>query len=252
MRRILKTFLLGAAIIQIAFAQNGDHTEGGRFVKKIEYNFLAINYYNTSGKNEIEKLFFGEYNAPIEFFYTDEYHGHFGFRIIKDSTGLSNSLVVNFIINYHDAVKEAEEMFPLKSTILAKFDSENDINLEQVIRHNKIMSAKRLEVLLTLYKIENRIFKLNNFFAEELRKKTVSLIDNFKAKGVPSFISGGEIFTFRVVVEDEVWSLWIHEPTGNALKMAELCKQIITDAQANQLDEKNSLAILKTFDFENK
>jgi len=36
--------MLGMAMIQIVFAQNGEHSEGGRFVKKIEYNFWAINF----------------------------------------------------------------------------------------------------------------------------------------------------------------------------------------------------------------
>jgi len=252
MRKVLLTCFFLGVIIQFIFAQNNEHKEGGRFVKKIEYNFWAINYYNTSGKSEIEKLFFGEVNAPIEFFYTDDYIGYFGFRIIKDSISLSNSLEVKYISNYKEAVKKAEEMFPLKSTILAKFDPEYDMNLEQALKHNKKMRAKYLEVLPTLYMIETRYFQVNNFFAEELRKKTVSLIANFIAKGIPPFISGGNTFTFRAVVGDEVWSLWIHEPTGNALKMANLCKQIIKNAQTNQFDESMYMSILNTFEFENQ
>jgi hypothetical protein len=37
-------------------------------------------------------------------------------------------------------------------------------------------------------------------------------------------------------------------PEGNALKMADLCRQIITDAIANELDEEEYLYILNEFD----
>ena len=76
----------------------------------------------------------------------------------------------------------------------------------------------------------------------------VSFIGNFKAKGVPPIIGDGYTVKFRTVVDDEVWSLKIHCPNGNALKMADLCKQIIMNAIANEFEEEEYLDVLRTFD----
>ena len=110
------------------------------------------------------------------------------------------------------------------------------------------MTLKYFEELPKLFKIETRSFSINNQFAEELYKKMASFIDNFKAKGTPPIISDGYSTTFRTVVEDEVWLLWIHNPQGSALKMADLCRRIITDAKENQLDEAKYLSVLDTFE----
>ncbi|GHT69999.1 hypothetical protein AGMMS50239_37700 [Bacteroidia bacterium] len=77
-----------------------------------------------------------------------------------------------------------------------------------------------------------------------------ALIDNFKAKGVPPIIMDGYSVTFRTVVEDEVWSLKIHLPRGNALKMSDFCKQIILDADTSKLDETKFIELLEEMDFE--
>ena len=74
----------------------------------------------------------------------------------------------------------------------------------------------------------------------------VSFIDNFKAGGMAPTISDGYSVKFRTVVDDEVWSLWIHEPQEIALKMADLCRQIITDGIANKLDESKYITVLDT------
>ena len=60
----------------------------------------------------------------------------------------------------------------------------------------------------------------------------VSFIGTFKTKGALPIMADGYSVTFRTVVEDEVWSLNIHIPQGNAFKKADLCRQIITDARA--------------------
>jgi hypothetical protein len=74
----------------------------------------------------------------------------------------------------------------------------------------------------------------------------VSFIDNFKARGTPpsSTCTGCPSVTFSAVVKDEVWSLWIYEPQGNALKMANLCRQIITDVETNTLNESKYVELL--------
>jgi hypothetical protein len=45
-----------------------------------------------------------------------------------------------------------------------------------------------------------------------------------------------------------LFSLWIQNPNENILKMTELCRQIMTDALANRLDEQKYLTALKKMD----
>jgi hypothetical protein len=96
-------------------------------------------------------------------------------------------------------------------------------------------------------KVEIKSIPISDQFAEKLNKKMVSFINNFKAKGIPADMADGYSVTFRTVVDDEVWSLGIHMPAGNAKIIADLCRQIITDANANQLEEPKYLYVLNNF-----
>jgi len=98
--------------------------------------------------------------------------------------------------------------------------------------------------------IVNRSFTISDQFAEKMYEKMVSLIDNIKAKGTQFNIIHGYEVTFRVVVEDEVWSLKIHMPRGNARKMSDLCWQILDDADKDKLNEASYIKILDSFEFE--
>lgn len=71
-----------------------------------------------------------------------------------------------------------------------------------------------------------------------------STIDGFKGKGIPPVSGDGYEVAFRCVVEDEVWSLRIHMPMGDVEKFSDLCRQIITDAGADQFDESKYLKLL--------
>ena len=96
----------------------------------------------------------------------------------------------------------------------------------------------------------SRSFKVSAQFAEKMYKKMVSFIENIKATGTQNTINRGYEVTFRAVVDDEVWSLKIQEPSGDALKMSGLCRQILVDANRNRLDEAKYIKILDGFDFE--
>jgi hypothetical protein len=95
--------------------------------------------------------------------------------------------------------------------------------------------------------IDSHSFPVSNQFAEVLYKKMVSLIANFKVVGIAPLVDDGEGVTFRTVVEDEVWTLSIHAPQVDALKMCNICLQIIKDAKNNQLDEASYIRLLGDF-----
>ena len=65
----------------------------------------------------------------------------------------------------------------------------------------------------------------------------VPFIDNFHAKWIPGSYVDGYGVSFRTVVADEVWSLSIHMPKGNADTIANLCMKIIKEANEGKLEE---------------
>jgi hypothetical protein len=90
--------------------------------------------------------------------------------------------------------------------------------------------------------------------ADKLHAKVAGAIDNFQGERVSSITETGYIqvlimqdgytVTFRCVVENEVWTLTIHQPKGSIGKLTDICNQIVKDAMANQLDEDKYIALL--------
>ena len=115
---------------------------------------------------------------------------------------------------------------------------------ENIIK-NKI--AMYYEELPKHFKVEIKSIPISNQFADKLYKMMVSFIDNFKVKGIPPVSTDGYSVTFRTVVDDEVWSLEIHMPKGKANSIANLCRDIISDANDDQLEESKYLSVLDAF-----
>ena len=115
MKRIIFACFVCVFSIPFAFSQNMEaHFYGGISLKRIENNMtIGVGFYNIQSKSDIEKLFFGDFNALIEFCY--EPSNQFNpcvpscFRIIRDSLNSSYILEVKHISNYREASKEAEK-----------------------------------------------------------------------------------------------------------------------------------------------
>jgi len=236
MKKLFITGFLWGLLIPMVFSQTGEHT-GGRFLKRIEYNLL-MGIFNLDSKGGVEKLFFGDFNAPVEFLYTPSFDGSSGFRIVIDSAKSSYILEVKYISNYKEVRKETSEKYPMRGISLTDSRIMPKDTLDAIAEYNRAMSAKSFEESVKLYKVDTKTYPISNQFAENLYRKMVSTINNFKAKSIPGqIISDGYSVTFRTVVEDEVWSLNIHMPQGDARQVANLCRQIIMDTEANQFDE---------------
>ncbi|MDR1182922.1 MAG: hypothetical protein LBL13_13195 [Bacteroidales bacterium] len=243
MKKIAIIFCLWGYFISFALSQDEKHVNSGDFVKRIGYNLLDIQLVtevgdelkhtgyqcNLDSKTDVEKLFFGEFNAPVEFFYNPSFEastkGASGFRIVRDSLKSSYVFEIKHISNHEKVYREVWDRY---STMVNSEEKYKFVEKEQI----------------KLFKVETLSYLISDQFAEKLYKKMVSLIDNFKAKGVSPIIVDGYSVTFRTVVDDEVWSLWIHMPQGNALKMADLCRQIITDAETNTFEESKYVELL--------
>jgi hypothetical protein len=265
-RKILLGFLGGNFFISFALSQNIDHTAGNHsigshFVKRVEYNLILEgrgkyrNIYNLKSKAEEEKLFFGNFNAPVEFFYSPSFDGASGFRIVRDSLG-ATILEIKYISNYGEVTRmrfqmarDRQNKIDIPINLIDSLPREIISLIWDYNNHRLIAKkSKELPEYYKHYKVESLFFPISKHLAEKLYERMVSFIGHFKAKGVPPIIEDGYSVTFRTVVDDEAWSLEIHMPEGNALKMADLCRQIITDAIANEFDEAEYLYILNEFD----
>ena len=230
MKKRIIFFLFFVFFIPRAFSQSGVH-DGGKYIKRIENNLHIYGMYDLKSKGDIEKLFFGDFNAPVEFFFhspTNQNEGASCFRLVRDSLGVY--LEVKYVTNYKEAKKEVDDTFV-----------SNQLTVDERLKEYWNEVYKRCN-------IETRSFPISEHFSEKLFKKMVYFIDTFKAKVIPGIIVDGYSVVFRTVVdENEQWSLWIHTPKGDALRMSDLCRQIIADAMINELDESKYLPVLDTF-----
>ena len=246
-KKILIIGFICALLTPFAYSQDGDHIRGGRFTKIIEYNQLVLgNTYNFNSKGDTEKRLFGDFNAPVEFFYSSG-GGVSGFRIIRDTLKLSYFLEIKYISNYKEAWAEASSKYPTKGVSSIATTPEDTLDKISVQNGENIKTVAELRI--QLFKVETRSFPISDQFAERLYEKMVSVIDNFKARGVPPFILDGYLVTFRATVDDnELWTLKIHMPKGNALKWSDICGQIITETLATEkIDESKYIKILDEF-----
>ena len=209
MKNLLITCIVIIFFNVFAFSQNNAHTNGGEFTKTIEFNRICCdsnNYYNLNSKGDTEKQFFGDMNAPVEFFFNPP-----------------------FPTNGND--------FP--DILCGCRIMKNSVDNSYVLEIKRILSGK----------LESLSFPISNQFAEKLYKKTTFFIDNFKAVGGPvqiteeggilmRIITDGVRVTFRTVVDEEVWTLKIRIPSGNARNMSDLFMQIIKESYKNKtIDE---------------
>ena len=244
MKKVIITSFLVILFLHVVNSQNGDNIGGGPFIKRIENNKIVDWQYNLSSKSAVEKLFFGEINAPIEFFYHPSFEGAYGFRVMKDSLNNCYMLEIKLISNYEEAHKEAlnkNKSIGIPANMMSSMPK--DIR-ELIAEHNKAVNSKYFEELPKLYKIKTLVFQISEQFAGKLHKKMVFFIENFVVKDLPHVINDGYDVTFRTVVEYEVWSLSIHVPQGKAEKLSNLCRQIVKDAIDNKLDESKYMSIL--------
>lgn len=255
MRKIILINFFIHFFISFLFSQEGNYIYGSHFTKKIE------NSSNIESKGIFEKMFFGDSNASVEFFYFPSFDGTSGFRIVRDPLDTSNIFEIKYISNYKDAQNEVLNRYksigiPVNLALNITDDIKN-----LIIEHNKTIHSKQFEEVIKLYKVETISFSVSDQFAEKFYKNLFYFINNFKARKSPPVISSDNVINrrtvildgysvlFRIVGDDEVWSLNIVDPQGNALKMSNLCLQIISDALKNEFDESKYMSILNSFKY---
>ncbi len=221
-----------------------------QFLKRIENNIIRMGleeiledgsirvHYNLKSKTDVEKLFFGDFNGPVEFCFEPEFGAPFGFRILR--MGKSYSLEVKNIPNYEKVRQELMKKYSTTGFSLKQLESVPDSIIQKSAKHNYAMWQKQREESLILFKVETQSFPVSNQLVETLREKIAALIEHFDGNQV-SWNRDYRV-TFRCVVENEVWTLSIKdELQGDALVLSDLCRQIVADAGTSKLDESNYL-----------
>jgi len=109
MRRIVFWIVLSVFCSQAVSSQNADHIEGGRFLKRIEYNITILGAseddyrYNLESKSIFERILFGETNSFVEFVSMDSPEGTddvTAFRVIKNTQTDSFRLEIMRIFSF--------------------------------------------------------------------------------------------------------------------------------------------------------
>jgi hypothetical protein len=241
----------------VIMSQSVDHTDGGNYLKTVEYNvvFPGVteddNMYNLEHKSIIDRIFFGIKNSFVEFVFEDSPEGSnqaTAFRIIKNRQDNSCKLEVmrlpNMLEVYDMQRALSEKTTPIPFPFWLSVAVSPEIG-DRIKGHNKQASTfNHSDDWYQPYRPQPETFPLSKEFAEKLHRKTSTLIDGFKGEGIPPIIVDGYEVTFRCVVEDELWALSIHCPQGRALQLSDLFRQIIEDGFENKIDESKYLQLL--------
>lgn len=252
MRKTTRIVLIFALSLSSVFARPQSEN-GGKFVKRVEYKYQNNvivelpngkigGMHNLDGKKDVEKLFFGDFNADVEYFLEPSFSPATGFRIYRDSLDTFYLLEVKRTANYDEVNKQVAEEFPTQGA--KTFEELEGERGEQILQHNRKMWGLQRVEKLKRYQIETKVVQVSDEFAEKMHTKTFTAIDTFKAKGKPAMISDGELITFRCVVEDELWTFTIHSPYGHIRELSNLFRQIIVDVEADSFDETKYIDLL--------
>ena len=213
--------------------------------------------YNLNDVGSIEKLFFGDIPSPIEFIYFPPHEGASAARVKSNFSNSSYILEVKYVSNYSEAADEARRRYPS----IALWDP-SDVT-DDIVQHNREVFARQRERKLQLFEVETLSFPISSLLVEKLHANIATFINNYEEKN--SFpddsadsvcpetgaeytqlrISvGGDAVLFRILVDDEIHSLRIHNPENRALEFSNLFRQMIEDAIAGEFDEERYMEFL--------
>lgn len=111
MKRDLLTIILAILTFPI-FAQELSVIQSTRYFKTVEPNRTIDGGYNFADKNEEERLLFGDFNAPAEFFFAPSFDGISGLRIYQDSLNQGYLLEAKRVTNWEEVNDQLKAEFP--------------------------------------------------------------------------------------------------------------------------------------------
>ena len=240
-------------LFRSTFAQNYNHINGGCFKKTIEYNRSNALYIDPTLIESVSKTdvynksnFFGDFNARVEYLYEPSFEGASGLRVVlrKKANEISYVLEVKYVYNYKKVMDELGKKYPIIGIPSELYNSIPQDIQDAINYKNQVTYKLRYEDKSIPFKVKTISIPISDEFADMLSKNITTGVKNFKAKGIQSFFTDGDCATFSCVVDDEVWSLWIHEPQKGMLKLSDICREIITDTQNNNFNESKYMMLL--------
>lgn len=217
-----------------------------RATKNIESNFAkdtsAIKGYNFDSKTPTERLFFGDYNAPFEFYVTPSFEGAYGFRIFRNPVNFSWMFEMKRVLNWDEVQKKIQQEFPDQIIQVALSQG---LDGEAWRQMNRTIWAKQAEESAKLYEVKTVSFPIADSLARKLYANVFIALATAPLEIKGQGVSDGISVTFRCVVDDQVWTLNYHEPDeGDFLKLTDICTQMVKDAEAGNFDTAKYLAML--------
>ncbi len=218
--------------------------EGGRYLKRVEniyanHHRIILSNGTTTGvpsldsKQRVDRRFFGDFNAKVEYFFDPSFYPAQGLRIYRDSLDSSYLLEIKTIADYKKVNEQVDAEFPLLDASIALPKEQ----LEKNVQHNRAMLTKQWNEQAKRYRIDSKIVTISDSFAEKVYTKTATTIDTFTQVGPPAQASDGYQVTFRCIVNSELWTFTQHVPEGEIEALSNLFREIIADVQADSFDE---------------
>lgn len=254
-QKFLKSINNATGVKSIKSIEN--NVTGQKFLKRIENNYTdgtqrissdgdTIRHYNTGSKTDIEKLFFGDKNADVEFFYSSSSDGIKGFRIFRNPSIGAYVIEIKRISNWKEVEYGMMKKMSNKNKGLSakQISRMNEEEREQFLVNIRDSLEKIKKESLVLYDIETKSIAITDSLAKKLYNKVISIIDKYHCNGFPSMVFDGYTVAFRSVVDYELWTLTVQMPQGDVRKLTETFLGIITDVTAGEFNEYNYLKSL--------
>lgn len=244
-------------LVTIAIADNSQSQSGRIFQKRIENNYKnnvivelsngkTDGMYNYDSKSAIEKLFFGDFNAPAEYFYSPSSEaspeGPLGGRLYRDSMGRW-VLETKRFANFREVEAELDREFPYRSILYGENLSKTEE--AEIQRQNREMMGRRGEERLKRYRVASCVVSLSDSLSSRLYERLTRAIDSYKSPGKLALFFDGDWVTFRTVVGYDLWSINIQAPEGELETLSDLFRAMIADVEAGQFDEAKYLERLR-------
>ena len=188
----------------------------------------------SASKTPTERLFFGDFDAPFEFYAAPSFEGAYGCRIFCQPESGFWMFETKRVLNWEEVDKIGRREYPSQIIQIALSQGRDAEAWEEM---NRTIADRRARENAKLYRVKTVSFPIADSLARRL------CADLFVALATaPDTIRGQGVFdglsaTFRSAADDRVWTLKYHEPDeGDFLRLTELCTRMIRDAETDAFD----------------
>lgn len=233
--------MIALLLATYSFAQKPQVVQSTRYVKTILPDYTADGECNFENKNEEERLLFGDFNAPAEFFFAPSFDGICGLRIYQDSLNQGYLLEAKRVTNWEEVNDQLKAEFPsdrkVSTITLAQWETQ-----KKQMEANK---ARKREEWLRRQTIFTQAVQISDTLAVRFYETVAKAIEKARKElKTNAIINDGDEAVFRCVVGDELWTLKYHVPEGEYKVLSDLFRAMIADVESGTFDETKYLEAL--------